>query len=153
MVDSAVRFFMKNIDKVFVGAEAIASNGAVVSKIGTSLISLIAHEARKRVFTVAPSLKFSYETIYGELMKVPEGGVELILEPGRDEELPEGFTARIPLYDVTPSEYIDAIATEHGLIAPQAIPLLLRSIYGAYPPVIPSLHELFTKLREKHGLR
>ncbi|MGB9816145.1 MAG: translation initiation factor eIF-2B [Desulfurococcaceae archaeon] len=153
MVDSAVRFFMKNVDKVFVGAEAIASNGAVVSKIGTSLISLIAHEARKRVFTVAPSLKFSYETIYGELMKVPEGGVELILEPGRDEELPEGFTARIPLYDVTPSEYIDAIATEHGLIAPQAIPLLLRSIYGAYPPVIPSLHELFTKLREKHGLR
>ncbi|MEM0002503.1 MAG: initiation factor 2B, partial [Desulfurococcaceae archaeon] len=83
IVDSAVRFFMKNVNKVFVGAEAIASNGAIVSKVGTSLIALAAHEARKRVFVVAPSMKFSYETIYGELLKVPEGSIELILEPER----------------------------------------------------------------------
>ncbi|MEM1639714.1 MAG: translation initiation factor eIF-2B [Desulfurococcaceae archaeon] len=152
IVDSAVRFFMKNINKVFVGAEAIASNGAIVSKVGTSLIALAAHEARKRVFVVAPSMKFSYETIYGELLKVPEGSIELILEPERDETLPGDFTARIPLYDVTPPEYIDAIATQYGLIAPQAIPLLLRSIYGSYPPFVPSLHELFEKIKEKyHG--
>lgn len=151
IVDSATRFFIKNINKVFVGAEAIASNGAIVSKIGTSLIALVAYEAHKRVFVVAPSMKFSYETIHGELLKVPEGAIDLILEPGLDDNLPEGFTARIPLYDVTPPEYIDAIATQYGLIAPQAIPLLLRSIYGSYPPSIPSLHELFEKMKERYS--
>ncbi|MDD1662456.1 MAG: S-methyl-5-thioribose-1-phosphate isomerase, partial [Methanomicrobiales archaeon] len=46
IVDSAVRHFMNRIDRVFVGADAVAVNGAVVNKIGTSLVALAAHEAR-----------------------------------------------------------------------------------------------------------
>lgn len=150
IVDSAARFFMKNIDKVFVGAEAIAANGAVVSKIGTSLLALIAREARKRVFVIAPSIKFSIESIYGELLKIPEGGVELITDPGKDSDIPEGYIARVPLYDVTPSDYVDGIATEYGLIAPQAISLLLRGIYGEYPPSSSQLISPINTIKEKY---
>ncbi len=153
IVDSAARFFIKEVSKVFIGAEAIAANGAVVSKIGSGLIALVAHEARRRVFIVAPTLKFNYETIYGELLKLPEGGADLIIEPGREGEPPEGFVAKVPLYEVIPPEYIDGIATEYGLIAPQAVPLLLRNIYGSYPPEIPTLSQLVELLASKYGVR
>jgi len=151
IVDSAARFFVRDVDKVVVGAEGIASNGALVAKVGTGLLSLVAKEARKRVFVIAPTMKFSYETIYGELLKLPEGGAELIVERG--EEPPVGFTARVPLYEVAPPEYIDAIATEYGLVAPQAIPLLLRSIYGEYPPSYQPLPYLVQVLAEKYGVK
>lgn len=151
IVDSAARFFVRDVDKVVVGAEGIASNGALVAKVGTGLLSLVAKEARKRVFVIAPTMKFSYETIYGELLKLPEGGAELIVE--REEEPPEGFTARVPLYEVAPPEYIDGIATEYGLIAPQAIPLLLRSIYGEYPPSYQPLQYLIQVLTERYGVK
>ncbi|MCC6035167.1 MAG: initiation factor 2B [Desulfurococcaceae archaeon] len=128
IVDSAVRFFMKNIDKVIVGAEAVASNGAIVSKIGTSLIALVAKEARKRVFVVAPVMKFSPETLYGELLKLPEYDWRSLISEEEITKLPVDYKARVPLYDVTPPEYIDAIVTEYGLFAPQAIPLVLSLI-------------------------
>ena len=149
IVDSAMRFFARSIDKVFVGAEAIAANGAVVAKVGTSLAALVAKESRKRFFVVAPSMKFSYETIYGELLKIPEGGAELIVDPEKDRVVPEGFTARVPLYDVTPADYIDAIATEYGLVAPQAVPLLLKLVYGSYPPSIIPVHDILVALKKK----
>lgn len=146
IVDSATRFFMKEVDKVVIGAEAIAANGAVVSKVGTSLMSLVAKEARKKVFVIAPSYKLSYETLYGELLPVPEKGAETLVTPEEREKLPSNYRARVPLYDVTPAEYIDAIATEYGLYAPQTVPLLLRFIYGSYPPSIPTLEELLARV-------
>lgn len=146
IVDSATRFFMKDVDKIIVGAESISANGAVVSKVGTSLIALIAKEARKRVFVVAPSYKLSYETIYGELLPLPEKGAEALVSREELEKLPSGYKARVPIYDVTPPEYIDGIFTEYGLIAPQAIPILLKYIYGSYPPAVRPLEEVLEKL-------
>jgi translation initiation factor eIF-2B subunit delta len=150
-VDSAARFFIKEVDKVFIGAEAIAANGAVVSKIGAGLVSLVSKEARKRVFVIAPTMKFSYETIHGELLKLPEGGSELLVDVESGESLPEGFVARVPLYEVIPPEYVDGIATEYGLIAPQAIPILLRNIYGTYPISVKPFDALISELHERYG--
>lgn len=144
IVDSAARFFMKDIDKVFVGAEAIASNGAVVSKVGTSLISLVAKEARKRIFVIAPSFKLSYETIHGELLRVPEKDFSALVSSEDIAKLPSGYKARVPIYDVTPPEYVDAIITEYGLYAPQAVPILLRLIYGSYPPQVTPIEDILS---------
>lgn len=152
LTDSATRFFIKDMDKVFVGAEAIAANGAVVSKVGTSIIALVAKEARKRVFVVAPTMKFSYESIHGELLKIPEGGSELLLHTQHAEVVPQGFAARVPLYDVTPAEYVDAVATEYGIVAPQAVPILLKALYGTYPPEIVHLDRLLVELKHKYGV-
>ena len=72
ILDDAARFFMNRIDKVIVGADAITANGALVNKIGTSLIALSAHEARTRVFAAAETYKFSPETMIGELIEIEE---------------------------------------------------------------------------------
>jgi len=150
IVDSAVRFFMKNIDKAVMGAEAVAANGAVVGKIGTSLIALDAHEARVRVFIIAPTMKFSIETIYGELLKLPEGDWSLLMSEEVRRTLPENYQALAPLYDVTPPEYIDGIATERGLFAPQAIPIVLREIYGSFPPHITPLGNIVAEVKRRY---
>ncbi|MCD6301589.1 MAG: initiation factor 2B [Staphylothermus sp.] len=151
IVDSAARFFMKNVKKVFVGAEAIAVNGAVVGKVGTSLLCLTANEARVRVFVVAPLYKFSFETIYGELIELPEGDWRLLMNEEVRKTLPENYTARAPLYDVTPPHLIDGIATEYGLFAPQAVPVLLRQVYGGFPPKLRPINEIVKELLELRG--
>ncbi|WP_319637031.1 initiation factor 2B [Thermosphaera chiliense] len=152
IVDSAMRYFMKNVDKVFLGAEAVAANGAVVSKAGSSLMALAAKEARVRVYVIAPLLKFSFESVYGEMIKLPEGGWELLMDDETRNMLPVNYAARAPLYDVTPPEYIDAIATEYGIFSPQAIPILLKEIYGSYPPSISPLPKLVKQLEEVYHI-
>lgn len=142
IVDSAVRFIMREVDKVLVGSEAIAANGANINKVGTSLIALAAHEARVRVFVVASSLKLSPETLVGELLEIPEADYEWAVES------PSGqwkLKTRAPLFDVTPPQYIDAIVTERGLIAPQFAVMLVREIYG-WPPALQSVSELAEEL-------
>jgi ribose 1,5-bisphosphate isomerase len=78
IVDSAVRYFMKQVDKVIVGADAVSVNGAVVNKIGTSQIALAAHEARARFLVAAETYKFAPRTILGEyidLIITEEGAI------------------------------------------------------------------------------
>jgi translation initiation factor eIF-2B subunit delta len=152
IVDSATRFFMKSIDKVVVGAEAVASNGAVVSKIGTSLIALVAKEARKRVFVIAPTAKFSPETLHGELLKLPEHDWRLLVSSEEAMRLPENYNARVPLYDVTPPEYIDAVATEYGLFAPQALPLVLSLVEKSGFTIIRPLEDVVSGLKKLIGV-
>lgn len=48
IVDSAARSYMGDVDIVFVGADAITSEGNVVNKIGSSSIAVLANEARSR---------------------------------------------------------------------------------------------------------
>ena len=114
IVDSAVRYFMRDIDIVVVGADTIASNGAVINKIGTSQIALIAHEARIPFIVCAETYKFSPETIIGKLVKIEERDPKEIANP---DDFP-GVKFRNPVFDATPPEYIDAIVTEKGVISP-----------------------------------
>jgi len=127
--DSAVRYFMKDIDKVIVGADTVTANGAVVNKVGTSLIALAAHEARVRVFVAAETYKFSPATVLGELVMIEERDPTEVVPPEYLYENSE-VIVRNPAFDVTPPEYIDAIITEKGIIPPQAAILILEEEYG-----------------------
>ncbi len=147
IVDSAVRFVMKKINKVIVGADAVAANGAIVNKAGTSAIALAAKEARTRVLVAAGTYKFGIETVFGELIEgIVLNDPELIIPPDRMGELTGKVIVREPVFDVTPPEYIDAIITEHGLIAPQAVPILIKEKYGL-PPKVKSIKELLREVR------
>lgn len=146
IVDSAVRYVMKHVNKVLVGADAIAVNGAIVNKVGTSAIALAAKEARSRLFVLAGIYKLSFETIFGELIEQAFlEDIDLIIPREKIRELPSRVKVSAPLFDVTPPEYIDAIITEKGFLAPQAIPVLVASLYG-WPPKIRSLRELLEEV-------
>lgn len=118
IVDSAVRYIMEDEDirAVFVGADTVCSNGAVINKIGTSQIALIAHETRVPFYVSAETYKFSPDSLTGEMVKIEERDVSEIAEPKKYPNV----KFRNPVFDATPAEYIDAIITEKGVIAPHA---------------------------------
>jgi ribose 1,5-bisphosphate isomerase len=145
IVDSASRYFMKRVDKVLVGADAVAANGAVVNKIGTSMVALAAHEARTLFFVAAETFKFSPETIIGELIKIEERPREEVLPPEvAIKELRE-VEVRNPAFDVTPPDYIDLIITERGIIPPQAALTVIQQELG---PIIYEKLSMYSTYRE-----
>jgi len=125
IVDSAVCHFMKTADKVLVGAEAIAANGAVINKIGTSTIASVAHDSRVRVFVAASTQKFSPETVFGELIEIEERDPYMVISKEELQKLGD-IKIRNPAFDVTPPGNIDLIITERGVIPPQGAILILR---------------------------
>ncbi|MFQ6075177.1 MAG: ribose 1,5-bisphosphate isomerase, partial [Candidatus Bathyarchaeia archaeon] len=129
IIDSAVRYFMARMDKVVVGADAIAANGAVVNKIGTSAVALAAHEARVLTFVAAETYKFSPETMVGELVTIEERSATEVVPEDVLSKL-GNIRVRNPAFDVTPPDYIDLIITEKGIIPPQAAILILRDEFG-----------------------
>lgn len=126
IVDSAVRTFIKQVDKVIVGADSIAANGAVVNKIGTSQLALAAHEARVLFVVAAESYKFHPSTLVGELVEIEERSAGEVANP---EEF-KGVEIRNPAFDVTPPEYVDLIITEKGVIPPQAAIMVIKEEFG-----------------------
>jgi ribose 1,5-bisphosphate isomerase len=132
IIDSAARFFMKKIDEVIVGADAITANGAVVNKIGTSMIALAAHEARVRFFVAAETYKFSPETMIGELVSIEERDPSEVI-PLEELKTMKNVNVRNPAFDVTPPEYIDLIITEKGIIPPQGAMMVIQESFGTIP--------------------
>jgi len=128
--DSAVRFVMREIDKVVVGADTVTANGAVINKVGTSLIALAAYEARARFYVATETYKFSPSTILGELVTIEEREPEEVVPHDLLVRHPN-LRVRNPAFDVTPPEYIDAIITERGVIPPKAAAMVLLEDYGA----------------------
>ncbi|MBU6997960.1 MAG: ribose 1,5-bisphosphate isomerase [Theionarchaea archaeon] len=127
IVDCAARYFMEEFDHVIIGADAIAANGAVVNKIGTSEIALVAHEARVRTMVAAETYKFHPGTMGGELIEIEERSPREVIQ--NMEDFP-GINVKNPAFDITPPEYIDVIVTEMGIIPPQAAILILTEQYG-----------------------
>ena len=129
IVDSAVRHFMHRIDRVFVGADAVAVNGAVVNKIGTSQVALAAHEARTPFIVAAETYKFAPRTTLGELVEIEERAGDEVLPRAEAARFP-GVTVHNPVFDVTPAAYIDLIVTEEGAIPPSLAYIIIREFLG-----------------------
>ncbi len=125
-VDSAVRHLIRDVDKVVVGADSVAANGAVVNKIGTSQIALAAHEARVPFFVAAETYKFHPGTLVGRLVEIEERDPKEVADP---KNFP-GIKIRNPSFDVTPAEYVDLIITERGIIPPSAAYAIISDLFG-----------------------
>jgi len=125
IIDSAVSHFIEKSDKVLVGAEAVAANGAIVNKIGTATIAAVAHGARVRVYAAASTYKFSPETMLGELIEIEERDPSYVLDDPEMRKL-SNITVRNPAFDVTSPQDIDLIITERGVIPPQAAIMIVR---------------------------
>ncbi len=127
IVDSAARHFMREVDLVCVGADAIGVNGVVINKIGTSQLALAAHEARVSFIVAAETYKFSPRTVLGELIEIEERPIEEVIDR---ESLAEQVVVRNPAFDVTPKEYVDLIVTEAGVFPPELAYLVIKDYLG-----------------------
>lgn len=129
IVDSAVRFFMKDVDIVIMGADAVTVNGSVINKIGTSQLAMAAHEARTNVIIAAETYKFSPRSILGELVEIEERNSDEVISREKLDEF-SNVRVRNPAFDVTPREYIDLICTEVGAIPPEMAYIIIKDFLG-----------------------
>lgn len=129
IVDSAVRYFMKEVDIVIMGADAVTANGSVINKIGTSQVALSAKESRKNVIIAAETYKFSPRTILGDLVDIEERDRGEVISPEKLSEF-SNVTVKNPAFDVTPREYIDLICTEVGGFPPEMAYVIIKDFLG-----------------------
>jgi ribose 1,5-bisphosphate isomerase len=128
IVDSAARNFMKQVDFVLVGSDAITSEGNVVNKIGTSQIALAAMEARIPFYIASTLLKFDPVTIHGEYETIEERDpTEVWADP------PKGLKIRNPAFDITRRDHIHGLISEAGIISPHSI---LETARRHYPWIL-----------------
>lgn len=121
ITDSAVGYFMPEVNLVMVGSDAIRKEG-IVNKTGTSLLALAAKENKNPFYVIANSLKLDRrKKIVIEERPAREVYLEL-LHPGKLE----GVKIRNPAFDVTPWKFITAVVTEKGILKPEQILRLLK---------------------------
>jgi len=116
IVDSAIEFFIKDVDKIIVGSDAIRKDG-VVNKIGTYTMAVVAKEHKKPFYMVGNTLKLdrrknitieerSPHEIYDERMKTME--------------------IRNPAFDITPWKFVTRVVTEKGVMTPANVLRMLK---------------------------
>jgi ribose 1,5-bisphosphate isomerase len=152
IVDGAARFFMTKMDKAIVGADAVAANGAVVNKIGTSMVALAAHESRVLFFVAAETYKFSPETVLGQTVEIEERGSSEILSKEALRRMPK-IEVRNPAFDVTPPKYIDLIITEKGIIPSQASIMIIQQEFGSMKDADPMEYQTHSPAGEREPKR
>jgi methylthioribose-1-phosphate isomerase len=104
------------IDKIFVGADRIASNGDAANKIGTYSLAVLAKAHGVPFYVVAPVSTFDFRIKDGRHIPIEErDGDEVRTVLGR-RVAPAGVKVYNPAFDVTPNHLISAIITEYGIV-------------------------------------
>ena len=132
VVDSAARRYLDDVDHVLVGADAIAADGSVVNKVGTSGLAVVARERGTPIVVAAGTLKLDPATMTGEAVEIEMREESEVLDATERETIGD-VTVENPAFDVTPPRYLDAIVTERGQFPPESIVTLMRELFGEGP--------------------
>lgn len=135
---NSVGHVMKEVTKVFLGAHALFSNGALMARVGTATVALLARNANTPVIVCCETLKFSEHLQLDSIVYNEVGDAEAIVQSAaKNATNPNGRSltdwrsqANLKLlnvlYDVTPPEFISLVISEIGLIPVTSIPVVLR---------------------------
>ncbi|QGA83143.1 ribose 1,5-bisphosphate isomerase [Halomicrobium sp. LC1Hm] len=129
IVDSAARRYLGDVDHVLVGADAIAADGSVVNKIGTSGLAVNARERGTPVMVAAQTIKLHPDTMTGHTVDIEMRDESEVIAPEDRAEIGE-ITVENPAFDVTPPRHVDAIVTERGQFPPESVVTLMRELFG-----------------------
>jgi len=127
ITDGMVGYTMSKrlVNKVVVGADRIVQD-AVVNKIGTYSIAVLAHEHGVPFYVAAPMSTFD----------LTHSSKDVIIENRSPEEVTHFCSQRIaprevkvlnPAFDITPMKYVSAIVCEAGVLSPTELTDLRRS--------------------------
>lgn len=111
ITDNAVGHFMKDVDIVLVGADALRKKGGLVNKIGTSMLALAAKRYRKPFYVAASTLKLDRRKKFS----IEERPTKEVYDEIK------GVKIKNPAFDVTAWDLIDSVITEMGIFKPKNI--------------------------------
>lgn len=126
ITDSMVGYVMSKrmVQKVVVGADRIVKD-AVINKIGTYTVAVLAHEHKVPFYVAAPKSTFDVNRLAKDVVIEERSGAEVV-RFRETQVAPEGVPAFNPAFDVTPLKYVDAIICEEGILSPVAFRRLSR---------------------------
>jgi len=114
--DNAVGYLMRKrmVDKVIVGADRIVRD-AVINKIGTFTIAVLAKEHGIPFYVAAPKSTFNLASRSYEVV-IEERSPEEITSIDSVRIAPEGVKAFNPAFDITPLDLVTAIICESSIL-------------------------------------
>lgn len=129
---SSVYIALKSVTKVIMGAHALLNNGAVYSRIGSSMVAMAASDKQIPVMICCETYKFVNRTQVDSFVLNELGNPDDLVNTGlKQEEAALSSWRDQPdlrllnlLYDVTPSKYISLVVTEVGLIPCTSAPVV-----------------------------
>jgi len=105
------------VNKVIVGADRIVRD-AVINKIGTFGIAVLAHEHNIPFYVAAPTSTFDLAHSASEVV-IEERKPEEVTHFGTQKIAPNGVKVLNPAFDITPIRYVTAIICETGVLPPK----------------------------------
>jgi len=102
------------VNKVIVGADRIVRD-AVINKIGTYTIAVLAKEHGIPFYVAAPKSTFDLAHTSKDVV-IEERKPEEVTYIGSQRIAPEGIDVLNPAFDITPLKYVTAIVCESGIL-------------------------------------
>jgi methylthioribose-1-phosphate isomerase len=126
ITDSMVGYVMSKrmVQKVIVGADRIVKD-AVINKIGTYTVAVLAHEHKVPFYVAAPKSTFDVNRLAKDVV-IEERSEAEVVRFRETQIAPDGVPAFNPAFDVTPLKYVAAIICEEGMLSPVAFRRLSR---------------------------
>lgn len=121
IVDSAVGYFMPEVDAVVVGTDAIRKEG-VVNKIGTRLYAIAAKHHKKPFYVAGNTLKLDKRKDFKIEQRLEKEVYKELMKPGRLKRV----KIENPAFDITPWEFVSRVITERGVYTPAQIKRMLK---------------------------
>ncbi len=118
ITDNAAGYIISKgmIDLIIVGADRILKD-AVINKIGTYTLALLASTHNTPFYVAAPSSTFDLKRRVNDV-EVEERAQTEVLRFQQLQIAPEGVNAYNPAFDITPMQYIKGIIWEKGISSP-----------------------------------
>lgn len=116
IVDSAMGFFIKDVDIVIVGTDAMRNEG-FVNKIGTYPLALLARHHKKPFYVIGSTMKLDRR----RKIKIEERNPDEVYV-----ENMKNLKVRNPAFDITPWKYVTRVVTEKGVMTPSNVKKMLK---------------------------
>ena len=125
ITDSMVGYVMSRrmVNKVIVGADRIVRD-AVINKIGTYTIAVLAHEHSIPFYVAAPTSTFGLNQTSEDVI-IEERSPEEVTHFGSKRIAPGGIDVLNPAFDITPMKYVNGIICETGVFSPTELKKLM----------------------------
>jgi methylthioribose-1-phosphate isomerase len=127
ITDSMVGYVMSKqlVNQTVVGADRIVRD-AVINKIGTYNIAVLAHEHGIPFYVAAPTSTMDLSHTSDDAV-IEQRNPEEVTHLRSERIAPKGIKVINPAFDVTPMKYVSAIITETGVLSPEDLKTLRGS--------------------------
>ncbi|MEA2089485.1 MAG: S-methyl-5-thioribose-1-phosphate isomerase [Thermoproteota archaeon] len=121
ITDSMVAYVMSKrmINLVVVGADRVVRD-AVINKIGTYMIAVLAHEHGIPFYAAAPKSTFDLKQSSKNVV-IEERDPAEVTYFGGQRIAPKGINVLNPAFDITPLKYVTGVICETGILLPSGI--------------------------------